>query len=53
MKKIWIFSIVALLFAGCEGFLDSENLTKKDNSNFPKKFRRCGNCTDWGLCVAS
>ena len=36
MKKIWIFSIVALFFAGCEGFLDSENLTKKDNSNFPK-----------------
>lgn len=21
---------------GCEGFLDTENLTKKDNSNFPK-----------------
>lgn len=24
-----------LLFAGCENFLDTENLTKKDNSNFP------------------
>ena len=36
MKKIWIFSIVALFFMGCEGFLDTENLTKKDNSNFPK-----------------
>lgn len=37
MKKIWIFTaIIALLFSGCEDFLDTENLTKKDNSNFPK-----------------
>ncbi len=36
MKKIWIYSIIALLFSGCEGFLDTENLVKKDNLNFPK-----------------
>ena len=36
MKKIWIYSIIALLLSGCENFLDTENLTKKDNSNFPK-----------------
>lgn len=36
MKKIWIYSIIALLLSGCESFLDTENLTKKDNSNFPK-----------------
>lgn len=36
MKKIWFYSIIALLLSGCENFLDTENLTKKDNSNFPK-----------------
>lgn len=36
MKKIWIFSIVALFFMGCEGFLDTENLTKKDTPIFLK-----------------
>lgn len=36
MKKIWIYLIVSFLFSGCENFLDTENLTKKDNSNFPK-----------------
>lgn len=36
MKKILIYSLIALLLAGCEDFLDSENLMKKDNSNFPK-----------------
>lgn len=36
MKKIGIYLLVALLFSGCEDFLDTENLTKKDNSNFPE-----------------
>ncbi|MCC8172275.1 MAG: RagB/SusD family nutrient uptake outer membrane protein [Parabacteroides sp.] len=36
MKKIWFYAIMALLFTGCEDFLDTENLTKKDNSNFPE-----------------
>lgn len=36
MKKIILFSMITLLITGCEGFLDTENLVKKDNSNFPK-----------------
>lgn len=36
MKKIWIYAITALLLSGCQDFLDTENLTKKDNSNFPE-----------------
>ncbi len=36
MKKlIYLFSL-ALLFSSCEDFLDTENLTKKDTSNFPE-----------------
>jgi starch-binding outer membrane protein, SusD/RagB family len=37
MKRL-IYSIIALglLFTACEKFLDTENLTKKDTSNFPK-----------------
>lgn len=36
MKKIWIYLSMALMLSGCENFLDTENLTKKDNSNFPQ-----------------
>ncbi|WP_321333488.1 RagB/SusD family nutrient uptake outer membrane protein [uncultured Bacteroides sp.] len=36
MKRIILFAIIALLMSGCESFLDTENLVKKDNSNFPK-----------------
>lgn len=36
MKKIWICLSMVLMLSGCEDFLDTENLTKKDNSNFPK-----------------
>ncbi|MDR1585789.1 MAG: RagB/SusD family nutrient uptake outer membrane protein [Prevotellaceae bacterium] len=36
MKKFILLSISCLLFAGCEDFLDTESLTKKDSSNFPK-----------------
>lgn len=39
MKKLFsIFTIILLLagVTGCEDFLDTENLTKKDTSNFPK-----------------
>jgi hypothetical protein len=37
MKKIKIslFILAAISLVGCDDFLDSENLTKKDNSNFP------------------
>lgn len=38
MKKLFsIFTIILLLagVTGCEDFLDTENLTKKDTSNFP------------------
>lgn len=36
MKKlIYLFSL-ALLFSSCEDFLDTENLTKKNTSNFPE-----------------
>lgn len=35
MKKILIYSIALLMFSGCDDFLDTENLVKKDNSNFP------------------
>jgi hypothetical protein len=36
MKKIFYVIIASLLlFTGCESFLDTENLTKKDTSNFP------------------
>lgn len=37
MKPISILLlIVSLCFAGCSDFLDTDNLVKKDNSNFPK-----------------
>lgn len=36
MKRIFQFSIILLLLAGCsESFLDSQNLTKKSSENFP------------------
>jgi hypothetical protein len=36
MKKIILFTgIVVFGIIGCESFLDTDNLTKKDNSNFP------------------
>jgi len=36
MKKIIFFVATALLCMSCENFLDTENLTKKDTTNFPK-----------------
>lgn len=37
MKKIIaIFLFVTLFFTGCEDFLDTENLTEKDTSNYPE-----------------
>lgn len=37
MKKIYLLSIIVLtsLLTGCADFLDSENLTKQDSSNYP------------------
>ena len=37
MKKIYLLGLVAaaLTFSSCEDFLDSENYTSKDSSNFP------------------
>ena len=36
MKKILICALSLCLLTGCEDFLDTENLTKKDSSNFPQ-----------------
>lgn len=36
MKKIAFLSLLVFLFTGCDGFLDSDNLVKKDTSNFPE-----------------
>ncbi|WP_280744005.1 MULTISPECIES: RagB/SusD family nutrient uptake outer membrane protein [unclassified Parabacteroides] len=36
MKKILFLLAAALLCVSCEDFLDTENLTKKDTTNFPK-----------------
>ena len=37
MKKIIaIFLFMTMFFAGCEDFLDTENLTEKDTSNYPE-----------------
>ena len=38
MKKIILLAIVAISFSitGCSDFLDTENLTKKDSSNYPQ-----------------
>ncbi|MDR2912551.1 MAG: RagB/SusD family nutrient uptake outer membrane protein [Alistipes sp.] len=36
MKKIFlVFSLAGLLLTGCENFLDTDNLTQKDTSNYP------------------
>lgn len=36
MKKILLYCLLAMItLSGCESFLDTENLTKKDSSNFP------------------
>ena len=35
MKKILYTVFGLMMLTGCENFLDTENLTKKDNSNFP------------------
>ncbi|GBU08090.1 membrane protein [Bacteroidales bacterium] len=35
MKRYIIYFIAAFTMAGCSDFLDSENLVKKNNSNFP------------------
>lgn len=37
MKKIFLYAFsLCLLVTSCDSFLDTENLTKKDSSNFPK-----------------
>ena len=37
MKKIFLYAFsLCLLVTSCDNFLDTENLTKKDSSNFPK-----------------
>lgn len=36
MKKIFYFVLAVFLFAGCEKFLDTENLTQKTTANFPE-----------------
>lgn len=36
MKKIIFLSLLVFIFAGCDNFLDSDNLVKKDTSNFPE-----------------
>ncbi len=36
MKKYIIGAVAALTLQSCQGFLDTENLVQKDNSNFPK-----------------
>ncbi|MDR2467021.1 MAG: RagB/SusD family nutrient uptake outer membrane protein [Prevotellaceae bacterium] len=38
MKKIFIpfFCMLAMIFASCERFLDTENYTQKNTSNYPK-----------------
>lgn len=36
MKKTLIYSLLILALSSCENFLDTENLVKKDNNNFPK-----------------
>ena len=35
MKKILFYTLCALSLAACDDFLDTQNLTKKDTSNFP------------------
>lgn len=35
-KYILLSALAALMLCGCNDFLDSEDLVKKDNSNFPK-----------------
>jgi hypothetical protein len=36
MKKILFMAVIALICVSCEDFLDTDNLTKKDTTNFPK-----------------
>lgn len=36
MKKIIIYSLLAVLLAGCESFLDTDNLLEKNTSNYPQ-----------------
>ena len=36
MKKILSALLLCSALCGCEDFLDSENLTKKDTSNYPE-----------------
>ena len=36
MKRIFYILLLIPIFMNCEGFLETENLTKKDSSNFPK-----------------
>lgn len=35
MKKILYFASIALLFTGCESYLDTESFTKKNTANYP------------------
>ena len=34
MRKIY-YIVISLFFTSCSDFLDTENLTQKDSSNFP------------------
>lgn len=36
MKRILLFCLSVCMLMGCESFLDTDNLTKKDTSNFPE-----------------
>jgi len=36
MKNILYFALVALVFTGCENYLDTESYTKKNTGNYPK-----------------
>ena len=35
MKNIYLLLVSVFLLSGCSGFLDTDNLTQKNSSNFP------------------
>lgn len=51
MKKIILLAIVAISFSitGCSDFLDTENLTKKDSSNYPPDRRGRTGIAKWSI----
>ena len=36
MKNIFYFALVALVFSGCENYLDTDSYTKKNTANYPQ-----------------